>query len=87
MDSGKGSMKLRKNEGEFLRRWEKFKSRWKSMVPIISVDKFIYETVRDFRKEYPTWEKVIEDIEPDDDGFKILGDYIRELWNYILRWF
>lgn len=72
--------------GLFLERWEKFKYRWKYSIPIISIDKFINDTIKEMRAEYPVWKKIIEDLEPDDDGFKAMADYIRELWRWIWKW-
>lgn len=73
--------------GLFLERWEEFKARWNHYIPIISVDKFINDIIKEMQDEYPVWKKVIEDLEPDDDGFKALTDYVRKLWRWIWKWY
>lgn len=79
-------MMVYKKDGEFLKRWEKFKMRWKHAIPIISIDKFFYDTINEAKAEYPVWKKLIEDLEPDDNGFEVIINYIRSLWRWIRRW-
>jgi len=75
-------------EGEFLRRWEEFRGRWKHFIPVISVDKFIRDTIGDVQEEYPVWKITVEDLEDlePEDGFKAVVDYIKSIWKWVLRW-
>lgn len=75
------------SDGEFIKRWEEFKKRWKYYVPIISVDKFFHDTIDEMKSEYPVWKKLIEELKPDEDGFKVISGYIRSLWGWIWKWF
>ena len=74
-------------EGEFLRRWEEFRARWKTWIPSISVDKFLRETINEMKGEYPKWAECIEDVANGEDAIPRMIEHFKRLWAWILRWF
>lgn len=74
-------------DGEFLRRWEEFKKRWKFWIPVISVDKFLRDTIDEMKDEYPKWTECVEDIAQGEEAIPRMIEHFKRLWTWILRWF
>jgi len=77
---------MRLREGEFLRRWEETKRKWRYWIPVISVDKFIQDAFKDAREDYPKWKECIEDIAQGEDSIEAVIKHLKRLWAWIFRW-
>lgn len=71
---------------EFLRRWEKVKSRWKYWIPVMTVDRFIQDTFEEAREDYPKWEECIEDIAQGENAIESIIKHLRQIWAWIFKW-
>lgn len=73
-------------EGEFLRRWEELRSKWKYWIPTITIDTFIRQTLKEAREEYPRWKECVEDVATGEEGVTAVIKHLKRIWAWIFRW-
>lgn len=68
-------------DGRIVERWEELRGKWKYWIPTAVVDSFIYDLLRESKKEYPNWEECVN-----DRGDEALLNHIKKLGRWIFKY-